>query len=471
MIALVGRLPCSRGSASAIRLLGLVALAVLAICGAACAPASNSAPSGKPTYQVPAGWRDVTPPTANKTVSYAISPDVHGLIVACISDNDINDISEPSSLWRTRDSGAHWQRLHTGNLTNGCQLALPAGGRGTIIAYNQGDDPAREFIEVSHDEGQTWKVVQQAQDLYQGQNIALAFGFMAHGIYRDGRLYVASQADKQYQYQPGFSMPAFSVSDNDGQSWAALEAAPDPLVQQHYNALGIAADYRAAGAWLRLLGPTASGSVAGQAVLEHSADGGRTWMVLGPVGPRGGYTEVNTAQLLTTPAQPARLCAAFDAIAFSTGAAARAALAAQAPSGPPPPIPQDMALDASNDSGQTWTGATVAQHRRDYGSLAEPGISMDSQGDCFIADNISQFGDPSQDAATIWRLAPGAGASPQAVQTFNGQVVEFFSANPGASGQPSRLFAVTRMYTQQPPCDPFCRIISGVPHLIWAAAP
>jgi hypothetical protein len=106
------------------------------------------------------------------------------------------------------------------------------------------------------------------------------------GVLRDGRLYALDQ--RIILGVPATHVAPFSVSDDDGANWTRLEPLSDPLYQQGYPPVALAANYRAPAAWYRLLVFYGTGNgPGGPPALEHSADGGRTWQVVGGVGPAG----------------------------------------------------------------------------------------------------------------------------------------------------------------------------------------
>jgi hypothetical protein len=493
---------------AAVLALALALALILAACGV-------NASQSLPPYTVPANWHDISP-TGDPIASYAISPDVPGLIVACTGSKTGNMSASPlgpATLWRTRDGGAHWQRLAVSGYIAGCEVAFPAGGNGTLFALNL---DGGQFIQVSHDAGNTWKTIaHDTGDPY--RDIQQRFALLAHGVYRDGQLYTDGQADTAAAASAaaaatastlnpppaaGSAAPAradigsaFSVSVDDSQTWTAVEAAPDPLLQQGYVPLAIAADYRAPGAWFRLLGPRFSSSYGGSdaLVLEHSTDGGQTWQAVRPIGlgdhgTYGGFGDggLATATLATEPGQPARLCAAlspqvFDQRASLPSSSGPSGLGADAAGsvlrGPPAPIPHDIALAGSDDGGQTWSATIIVKHQSNYdGYAAGPGVATDPHGNCYLAEMSSQGGDTATALVTIWRLAPIPGATPVVIARMTGQSISTFAISPDSANHVPRLVAVANTYTApteiicqgnicppEPPTPP--------PHLIWAPAP
>jgi hypothetical protein len=280
---------------------------------------------------------------------------------------------------------------------------------------------------------------------------------------------------------------AFSFSSDDGQTWTTEEAAPDPLIQQGYVPLAIAADYSKPRAWFRLWGPGYTSASGGATVLERSTDDGQTWQPAPLIGERGVYGGLTndggfgTATLVTEPSQPARLCAAFspqvnDLTASVPPSGVNANVAGVALASLPGPIPHDVSLAGSDDGGRTWSAAIISKHQRDYGGAVYPGVSMDPQGNCYLADVSSQGGDTAQDVSTIWRLAPGPGANPASIARITGQRILTFAVSLDPTRHAPRLVAVAYVYNgpteiicqgdvcpPEPPIPP--------PHLIWTPAP
>jgi hypothetical protein len=449
-------------------LAALVGLAVigLAACGAA---------TGNP-YQPPADWHDITPPTGEQITSYAISSDVPGLIVACIGDQTAHTSAAPmgpAHIWRTRDAGAHWQRLPTTHFYGGCRVALPAGGHGTVFAENY---YSAQFISVSHDAGDTWQTLATSADL-QAVFVLFSAGVyrdgqlysLGAGVYRDGQLYSLGAIARG---QAGSALPgSLFASTDDGRTWDTLDASADPLAGQGFFATGLTPDYRTPGAWYRLMaqayqgfssnaqgGAGSTSSSLPATVLEHSSDNGRTWTALGPIGPRGtlSYWLSPGAMPATTPSQPDRLCAGFYPMVSAGGLDGV----------------HDVAVYGSDDGGVTWTGATVAPSSW----AAQPVLAMDTRGNCYTA----AWAGPAcwtcdqldQDSTTFWRLAPGSSASPQQIA----RVTDLRISTLGVADLPGevapRLLAV--VYTPQPGiicrgdiCPPE---VPHPPHLIWQPA-
>jgi hypothetical protein len=355
----------------------------------------------------PAGWQTRTPPTVEQFASYAVSPDVPGLIVACIGDQTPHVSAGqmgPAHIWRSRDAGRHWQKLEVSGFYAGCGIALPAGGRGTVVVLNHLD--TEEYVAVSHDAGDTWKTVASEGSVQWDREVVRStFNSLSTGIYRDDRLYALTPTQTTADRQPGaYLAKVLAYTPDDGATWIPIETTPDPLGAQGFLALTIAADYRAPAAWFRVLarGPypaqssAASAAVFPAAYLQHSTDDGRTWTTLGPIGPGGPtgaaryYYELGSVGIATTPSHPSRICASFVASQLTrTGAAARTdgaltALGAAIPAvpaialGPPYREPLDVALEASSDGGHSWTGGTIVHHQHNEGFVG--GAARDQGG-------------------------------------------------------------------------------------------
>jgi len=437
---------------------------------------------GPPAFELPAGWHDVTAPTsetiasetiasetiASETIaSYTVSPDVPGLILACIGEKAGRlsaDPMGPAGLWRSRDGGARWERLPSPSLLAGCAMATPLGGRGTFFIFEE--LAAGQPIRVSHDAGDTWRALNPRWFGGMRDPHAL-FQSLAGAMYRDGTL-----------YSFGSDAPtAFISSTDNGATWANPSSAPDPPLDEGFLTLGIAPDYRAPGAWFRLLDPPWNVSVNEKlrAILEHSDDGGRTWASLGPLGPVGHSLGGGLRVLATTPERPSRLCVMIAAeVTGNTPSAPPRAGGARtsAPAGPPAPTPTDVALFGSDDGGLTFGGGTIAQHRREYGGPVSPGPAIGPNGDCYLAEDAS---DLQTTTTTFWRLPAGAGTTNTVVRRLSGVVIYTFALGPIPAGQPPHLYAVATM------AEPFKRNICDAdapcydlprqtPHLIWTAA-
>lgn len=400
---------------------------------------------------------------------------------------------------------ANWQHLNASGYIAGCEVAFPAGGNGTLFALNV---DGGEFIQVSHDAGDTWQTIAQDTGNPYG-DLQQRFTLLTHGVYRDGRLYTAGQADTTTSDAAAatatasslapsptgtpaasdFIGSAFSVSSDDSRTWTAVETTPDPLIQQGDVPLAIAADYSAPNAWFRLLGPGYSSSGGGAAVLERSMDGGQTWQSVHLLGGHGLYSGVveggpGTATLATEPGQPNRLCTALatqvsgqSASGSSSATTAHTAHAADsALAGPPAPLPQGVTLAGSDDGGHTWRATVITRHQQDYGGVVSPGVAMDPAGNCYLADMSAQFGDTTQDVSTIRRLAPGSGANPQSIAQITGQNAATFGISLDSASHAPRLVVVTRTYTG--PAEIVCQgnvcppePAQPAPHLIWMPAP
>jgi hypothetical protein len=457
----------------------LAAVAVIGLIGALAAVLHGLL--GLNANTPPAGWQTRTPPTNEQVASYAVSPDVPGLIVACIGDQTPHVSAGelgPAHIWRSRDAGRHWQRLAVSGFIAGCDIALPAGGRGTVVVLNHLD--TEEYVAVSRDAGDTWKTVASASGVQVDgvRGARSTYYSLATGIYRDERLYALTPTVTTFDGQPDASrVNVLAYTPDDGATWRPIETTPDPLGAQGYLALTFAADYRAPGAWFRVLArvpytaqsSAASAAVSPAAYLQHSTDDGRTWTTLGPIGPGGStgaaryfYDQGSAVHIASTPSQPSRICAMFVASQVTrTGAAARASgatlsvLGVAIALGPPYREPLDVAIEASNDGGRTWTGGTIVQHQHNEGFVG--GAALDQRGDCYLADNATGSkadGTPTSDA-TIWQLRP-VQADAKPAYRFSGRSAQLVGVTLSSGERSAEL--VASVETPQPPV--FC--IGGV---------
>lgn len=457
------------------------ALAVACLLSAACGVTSGGASS----YTLPGGWHDITP-SSETLASYTISPDVHGLIVACIGAPGHVSAAPPGpgTLWRTRDGGAHWQQLNSDGYEATCQVAMPAGGHGLVFALNT---LGTQMIRVSANGGDSWRTLNLSYSDEDG-GMQAEFAQLAGAVYRDDMLYAAGVATGQGDN--GASMSMFSASSDDGQTWRRIEAAPDPLLRQGYAVQAIAADYRAPGAWFRVIAPS-YGAGNAPATLEHSSDGGVTWSVVDAFGPNGLYYGQGRATLVTSPAQPKRLCAGLEPDMITaqpnTSPSPEGSIQNDAHggilAGPPYQPPRAVALLGSDDGGLHWSGATVSGNNQSNARMVPPGVAIDSYGGCYLAGTTSQFGsgDKNQYAAAIWRLAPGAPA-PEVVVSLPQVGMSAFVVAPGSGGSGSQgerlvaeVLSISHTDTRTQSCGPGCTTIEypgpDTPRLIWANAP
>lgn len=467
-----GRVPFGRHALAA------TALALVCLLIAGCGLTSG----GSTGYTPPGGWHEVTAPTSSTIASYAVSPDVPGLIVACIgSPGHVSaDPPGPATLWRTRDGGASWQQLSSDGYVAGCQVAMPTGGHGLVFALNT---LGTQMIQVSTDGGDSWRTLTMR---YSGEDggIQAEFAQLAGAVHRDGALYAAGLATGQGDN--GASMSMFSASRDDGQTWRRIEAAPDPLLRQGYTVQAIAADYRSPGAWFRVIAPS-YGAGNAPATLEHSSDGGMTWSVLGTFGPNGLYYGQGRVSLVTSPVRPTRLCVGLEPDMTTaqpdTSPSPEGNIQYNAHggilAGPPYLPPRDVALMGSDDGGLHWSGASLYGKGQSNGRMVPPGAAMDAHGNCYLAGTTSQLGyaNAVQDTATIWRLAPGS-ATPQVMASFARLVMGAFAVAPAGNTSAARLVAVAVVFghgnTEGQSCGPGCvKEYAGpdTPHLIWANAP
>lgn len=432
-------------------------------------------------YTPPPGWHDITP-SSESLASYAISPDVPGLIVACIGapGHLSADPPGPAVLWRTRDGGASWQQLNRDGYVGTCRVAMPAGGHGLIFALNV---LGNEMIQVSANGGDSWRTLTLNYSEADG-GIQAEFAQLAGAVYREGKLYAAGVATGQGDN--GASMSRFSASSDDGQTWRSIEAAPDPLLRQGYTVQAIAADYRSPGAWFRLIAPS-YGAGNAPAALEHSSNGGVTWTIVDTFGPNGLYYGQGSATLTTSPTAPGSLCVGLEPEMLtaqphptpSPEASTHHDMYMGILMGPPYMPPRAVALMGSDDGGLHWSGATVANHSSDGGGMVPSGVAMGAHGTCYLAGTISHFGSTNKDqyAATIWRLAPSASA-PEVIASLPQVGMSAFAVAPGGD-QGERLVAdmltISHSDTRTQSCGPSCTTIEypgpDTPHLIWANAP
>lgn len=463
-------------------MLELAALTIACLLSAACSATSSS------RYALPSGWHDITP-SSESLASYAMSPDEPGLIVACIGapSHVSADPPGPAVLWRTRDGGTSWQQLNSDGYVGTCRVAMPAGGHGLVFAVNV---LGNEKIQVSANGGDSWRTLTLSYSEADG-GIQAEFAQLAGAVYRDGVLYAAGVATGYGDN--GASMSMFSASNDDGQTWRAIEAARDPLLKQGYVVQAIAADYRAPGAWFRLIAPS-YGAGNAPAALEHSGNGGVTWTIVDTFGPSGLYYGQGRATLVTSPAEPGRLCVGLEPTMFTAQAnptpspqgsiqneVYSAILMGHSYIGPPPLPPRAVALMGSDDGGLHWSGATVAsQSSGDGGGMVPSGVVIGAHGNCYLASTASRFGsaDKNQYTATIWRLVPNVSA-PEVIASLSQVGMSAFAVAPGSGTQGERLIAdmltISHSDTRTQPCGPDCTAIEypvpDTPHLIWASAP
>jgi hypothetical protein len=414
---------------------------------------------------------------------YTVSPDVPGLIVGCIGSRaeDLpagavtptpNSALEPvgrAHLWRTRDGGAHWQVLALPGLQSGCKASMPTGGHGTIFVMgatgSQGNQAAeQEALLVSHDSGDNWRRVDTTSLGPGSIGASQALALTAGGIYRDGVLYSYGRIPGA-DALPGDTVDDFSASADDGSTWTYVEHGFDRSFLNYYGTIAIAADYRAPRAWFRvisvLISSTAPNGSANKTLLEHSADGGKTWQVVGSAEPDGVVSDAHailSGALATTPAQPSLLC-------IASRVEVRVA---------PGTTVNDDLLIRSSDAGVRWNGASFQKNMDIYDNLI-PRVAIDQHGDCYTADytnNVPQGPGPGR--ITIWRLRPGPQATPSPVATADDQIyvqATIFQATPGGETR-LLLIAIT---PQARPCSPNCRDGGGNttmrPRVFWKAAP
>lgn len=421
-----------------------------------------------------AGWTDVTPPTSQYVAHYTVSPDVPGLILGCIGDRmgDVpgatvtpaarNEPAGPARLWRTRDGGLHWQALNLTGLQSGCEVTLPSGGKGTVFAMVQGGSYGYGALVVSHDAGDTWRTV-DTSSLPNGAGEA--FQLTSRGVFDRGMLYSFGRIPPATaSLPPVVASYAFSVSANDGGVWNYVERTYDPQLIG-YGAESITRDYRTPGAWFRLLVSNSSSAaplgIYSPTLLQHSADGGQTWQVLG----EAGLADLPVVQhsflsgtLLSVPGAPTRLCLSWR-VEEHSGTIGTVQ-------------PTDDLLAASDDAGASWGGALL-QHYQDTNSLPpdDPVVAMDGYGTCYVASRTATAnpGRPEDVTTTFSRLAPRAGTTVSIIAHMSNWYVGTFGVYATGDGK-EQLVAVVSSVTRVP-CTTSCAqntpmIELSAPHLM-----
>jgi hypothetical protein len=300
------------------------------------------------TSLAPPQWHNVTPHGTLVLHEFAFSTDDPGLAIACASLFTLA-WPEPWAIghtryWRSTDGGAHWQMFEPPFASQqNCDLAVPAGGNGTVLAVvSASDNSASAALWVSHDEGSTWHQVVTAPTGDPAGNLAGDIHFL---VYRNGLMYGSMDVGS------ATGGGVFAVSTNDGATWTALESNPDRLEQQGWQVESIVPDYHAVGCWYRIL------SLAGSApLLEHSQDNGATWSVVGPIGnsPLAGLA------LAASPALPGQLCAGLIS-----------------------PQTSRVILLASADGGQSWRAGTMPTALQSAQGETSLNIAMGATGDCY----------------------------------------------------------------------------------------
>jgi hypothetical protein len=460
-------------------------LALIALAGALFLPRLI-----QPAMPIPPGWHDATPPTTEAITSYAVSPDVPGLILACIGDR-AGSLSAspmgPAHIWRTRDGGATWAQLSQPNVTAGCQIAPIRGEPGTFFISD--DLASTPVLWVTHDGGGSWAQVQvsgqTAGNLPASARTQIAYQYLKQGIFRDGKLYTPGTPVGGPGGPAGMPSDAFAVTTDDGRSWTPLGAAEvaGPDGGAGGTLRGIAADYRMNGAWFGLRAsastssPSSASGSAAEALIERSADDGYTWKVVARMPVPGAVPQNNEIVIASTPNRPSRVCVALWALTpqqqASTAPHGTLDLQSEPAVGLPPPVPAQVSLYGSDDGGLTWHGGTVVQYQREYGGATMPGLQIDPVGNCYLATTLVRFA--TSDATTVWRLAPGA-STPQALVALHGILLGSFALSRDPAGSGQRFVAVAgaagplvvNVCHDPAPCvEPK----AVPPRLIWIAAP
>lgn len=404
---------------------------------------SVSGPGSQPLSPAPPpGWHAAAIlPGTYDTITYAISPDVPGLVLALTS----NYGPDTGALYRSHDFGATWQALSAPfPLSAISQLEAPAGGQGTYLvsdmAFSDQGGPLELDVAVTHDVGSTWSAFQIPLPI-------TALQAPIHGtIYRDGALYglIPEVA------QPGESV--FAVSHDDGQTWTSIEAAPSSNTVETLVPAALAPDEGSKYGWYRLSAEASAAQSQPESApltVQHSSDGGRTWhtvSTVGPLGPQIGQEH----SIVTSPGAPRRLCVATTPnptqMQASTGGNLAAAMAANTaketalitPTTRSVTVPFEDGLYASADGGHTWVGGTIATHSGDFGTLSQ--VEMGADGTCYVLDTSAPYSELGCDkcTATIWKLGP-ADSAPVVVTKIAGLSVNDFALVPAQGTTPARL--------------------------------
>ena len=419
------------------RIVGVAATLALAMMLSACGASGASSQAN-----LPEGWHVITPPSSDSVVSYSISTDTPGLVLACTgntTDSASGTQFGPGHLWRTQTEGAHWELLKTPvALKAGCQVSLIVGGHGAAILYDEESGAAM----VNRDAGDIWQVITQ---LLPNEVMANRVEAMGEAVYRDGRLYTSLI----------FNAPVgrlFSVSDDGGLTWTPLEQVPSfagyelPRVTDQFTP-----DFRAAGAWFRYsLHGQRDFSQPHYVTLDHSTDNGRTWSEVA----RLAYPQEALAQagrpLMSSATYPTRLCVGLTL---------------------PVAMPSfrmhlnDLALGSSEDGGVSWRYVRVTRIDKDHLREANPFVQMDGLGNCYAAS--SPFNDGENAAhpanAEIMQWPTGAQSQPRVIATLPQQDVMGFTVAT-ATGQ-HRLHIVALVQSIDPPIRK--TIMYGTPQLMW----
>jgi hypothetical protein len=332
----------------------------------------------------PDGWTNASVHT-RANPRYAVSSDVSGLMLACgshysviphISHSHLTFTDPGVYFWRTRDGGARWHVIRAPFTNEDCRLAAPRSGPNIFFALAPSADfrsSKPEPLWVTHDAGTTWRFVTSIPNKASVEDDTVTA--LQDGVYRDGRLYALLPPTDQSQHTP----LTFSVSEDDGATWAAPEATPSALEQQDWNVESFAADYSMPHAWYRVLSKSGGTAVA----LERSADDGQHWISAGPIGTVGAVG----VTIATTLAQPLRLCIAADS---------------------------PLLLANSSDAGRSWHESFLPPSFQDTSGYPPSPVRIGSDGACYYG-YIYQKGVPPQSGpapdkdynGALFELTPG----------------------------------------------------------------
>lgn len=389
----------------------------------------------------PPGWHNITPHGKIVLFDFAASAETPSLMLACGSAFNIT-VTDPTTwipgrfhFWRTRDGGAHWELLHP-PFGDGerCGVSIHAGEHESIIAImDSSSDPTSSTnvttTWLSHDEGTTWRRI-----TYTNVN---SYGLGAD--YRHGLLYSYGSPDDS-------TNNTLAVSANDGVTWTPIPSMPSKLQQQgwqiDYDSSPPEPDYGEDQGWYRVL------SLRGQPpMLEHSADDGRTWALVGAIG-----TEpMQSVLLASTPLLPGHLCAAH--LSGKTN---------------------HVSIFSSADGGQTWqTGAIPANL---VNTTGETGFSLQigANGDCYQGYHYHRPQAPENENDYVYlRLAPQS-STLQEIPLGNNQNIASTDTMyvPAGNGMGARLIVNSEL-----PPSSGAAVFSDLAtetdqgQLLWAAVP
>lgn len=389
----------------------------------------------------PPGWHNATPHGQIDLDDFDASVDQPGLMVACGSLWTLA-WPEPWAIggeryWRSTDGGAHWQMFQPPfGSAKYCNLAIPPGGHGTILATVTTDyASAPATLWVSHDTGVSWRRVVTAPAGDAAESLQAGIQFV---VYRHGMMY----GNADFGSMDGGL--ALAVSANDGATWQALEQSPDRLEQQGWSVTATAPDYRSATWWYRDLERDGAAPV-----LEHSRDDGATWTVMGSIGTE---SLQGLPMIATTPLAPDRLC-----VGTLDGAAS------------------SVAVFSSADSGRTWRAGTMPGSLRNVHGETSLNIAISAAGDCYEGFHYG-IGQEAREGNShygyLW-LTSGSAALRVIPLTDDGNNLDLrVTYVPSAPGTPARL--VAELYGRNPG---WASVFSGLAaetnngQIVWRAVP